>query len=94
MEGLVRGAASRLSFPPSEATMLAACARHIYSLGSGYHPTTNTILEEICAENEGEAWARLLRGCIRGEMPRLRSEATANARIQAARAAAARRRAQ
>ncbi|KAL1510587.1 hypothetical protein AB1Y20_006888 [Prymnesium parvum] len=92
MEAHVLQAARRMEFDEDQARMVGACGRNIYALGCGYHPTTHTILEEICEANEAEAWAVLLRGCLRGTMSRLRSEATASARMDAARAAAARRR--
>ena len=93
METLVRDAALRLDFDEGQADMLGACGRNIYAMGCGYHPTTVTIFEEICGANANEAWATLLLRCVEGTMPRLRSEATATARMNAARAAAARRRA-
>ena len=93
MESLVREAAIGLDFDEGQANMLGACGRNIYAMGCGYHPTTVTILEEICNANTQESWAILLLRCLEGTMPRLRSEATATARMNAARAAAARRRA-
>jgi hypothetical protein len=93
MEKFVREAALQLDFDDGQARMLGACGRNIYAMDCGYPPTTVTILEEICSANADESWAALLSRCLDGSMPRLRSEATATARMNAARAAAARRRA-
>ena len=96
MQEHVRTAAVAQGFDDAQALMLSSCARNIYSIGCEYHPSTITILEEICRAPSaaGEAWAVLLTRCLDGAMPRLRSSETAAARIAAARAAAARKRQQ
>ena len=94
MEDKLHAAAVKSGFAEDQALMLAACGRNIYAIGSGYHPNTVTVLEEICrpaAEEEDGGWAVLLLRCLDGSMPRLRSEPTANARMAAARSAARRR---
>ena len=92
MQAHVLAAATDAGFEEGQAMMLAACGRNIYAIGSGYHPNVVTILEEICrsaAAKEDGGWAILLQRCLDGSMPRLRSEQTANARMAAARSAAA-----
>ena len=86
METLTYNASLQKGFEPSQAMMLAACTRNIYSIGTGYHPTTVTLIEEVCKEQakEGAAWAVLMLELLAGRMPRLRSEKTAAARSAAA----------
>ena len=86
MESLAYNASLQKGFEPSQAMMLAACTRNIYAIGTGYHPTTVTLIEEICKEpaKEGAAWAVLMLELLAGRMPRLRSEKTAAARSAAA----------
>ena len=86
MEALAYNASLQKGFEPSQAMMLAACTRNIYAIGTGYHPTTVTMIEEVCKEQakEGAAWAVLMLELLAGRMPRLRSEKTAAARSAAA----------
>jgi hypothetical protein len=93
MQELIEQAAIEQGFEKAQALMLASCGRNIYALGCDYHPNTITLLQELCSKpaNNGEPWAVLLQRCVAGQMPRLRSTETANARMAAARAAAARR---
>jgi hypothetical protein len=94
MEALAYNASLQEGFEPSTAMMLAACTRNIYAIGTGYHPTTVTLIEKVCREQakEGAAWAMLMLEVLAGRMPRLRSEKTAAARSAAAsRASAAKR---
>ena len=86
MEALAYNASLEKGFEPSQALMLAACCRNIYAIGAGYHPTTVTLLEEVCKAQAktGAAWAVLMLELLAGRMPRLRSEKTANARSAAA----------
>ena len=86
MEALAYNASLQKGFEPSQAMMLAACTRNIYAIGTGYHPTTVTLIEEVCKEQakEGAAWAVLMLELLAGRMPRLRSEKTAAARSAAA----------
>ena len=86
MEALAYNASLQKGFEPSQAMMLAACTRNIYAIGTGYHPTTVTLIEEVCKEQAktGEAWAVLMLELLAGRMPRLRSEKTAAARSAAA----------
>ena len=94
METRVREAALAQGFDDAQALMLASCGRNVYAIGCNYHPSTITLLQEICREpaEAGEPWSQLLLRCIAGQMPRLRSTETAAARMAAARAAAERRR--
>ena len=94
MEERVQAAALAQGFDEAQAVMLASCGRNMYALGCDYHPSTITLLQELCRKpaEEGEAWATLLLRCIAGQMPRLRSSETAKARMAAAKAAAERRR--
>jgi hypothetical protein len=94
MESFVQEAAAAQGFDETQSIMLASCARNIYSMGCNYHPSTITLLQEICREpaEQGESWAILLLRCAAGQMPRLRSKDTADVRMAAAKAAAARRR--
>ena len=94
MEESVKAAALSQGFEEGQAIMLASCARNMYALGCDYHPSTITLLQELCRKptEAGEAWAVLLLRCVAGQMPRLRSAETAAARMAAAKAAAARRR--
>ena len=57
MDAFVRDAALTLEFDEGQANMLGACGKNIYAMGCGYHPTTVTILEEICSANKVEPWA-------------------------------------
>ena len=93
MESEVRAAAMSQGFDEAKAAMLASCGRNIYSIGCEYHPSTLTVLEELCkpASREGETWALVLLRCMSGQMPRLRSLDAARIRLDAARAAARRR---
>lgn len=93
MESNVQEAALAQGFEPTQAAMLASCGRQMYSIGCEYHPNTLTLLQELCRTpaKEGESWAILLLRCIEGQMPRLRSVEAASLRMEAARAAAARR---
>ena len=93
MEGLVEAAAKAQGFDEAQAIMLAACGRNMYALGCDYHPSTITLLQELCRgpAEAGEGWAVLLLRCIAGQMPRLRSAETAAARMAAAKAAQNRR---
>ena len=50
MEALAYNASLQKGFEPSQAMMLAACTRNIYAIGTGYHPTTVTLIEEVCKE--------------------------------------------
>ena len=86
METLAYDASLQKGFEPSQAMMLAACTRNIYAIGTVYHPTTVTLIEEICKEQSktGAAWAVLMLELLAGRMPRLRSEKTATARSAAA----------
>jgi hypothetical protein len=86
MEALAYNASLQMGFEPSQAMMLAACTRNIYAIGTGYHPTTVALIEEVCKEQakEGAAWAVLMLEVLAGRMPRLRSEKTAAARSAAA----------
>lgn len=95
MQDLVLNAAREQGFEQTQALMLASCARNMYAIGCGYHPNTMTLLQEICRQpaEQGEAWAVLLLRCVAGQMPRLRSAETAQVRMAAAKAAAAKRRA-
>ena len=95
MQQLVREAALEQGFDEGQAEMLASCGRNIYAIGCDYHPTTITLLQELCKgpAGKGEAWAVLLDRCVSGQMPRLRSAETARVRMAAAKAAAARRKA-
>ena len=95
METEVRAAALAQGFEETQAAMLGSCGRNIYAIGCEYHPTTGTMLQELCQEpaKSGEAWALVLLRCVDGQMPRLRSNDAARVRIEAARAAAARKRA-
>lgn len=95
MQELAYDAAIAQGFDATQSQMLASCARNIYAIGCMYPPGTVTLLQEICREpaEKGEAWAILLLRCVAGQMPRLRSKDTADVRMAAAKAAAARRRA-
>ena len=93
MESNLRAAAIKQGFDAVQADMLAACGRNIYAMGCEYPPNTVTMLQEICrAAAADESWPVLLGKCIAGEMPRLRSAETATVRLQAAKAAADRKR--
>jgi hypothetical protein len=94
MQSSVQASAIAEGFDEAQASMLSSCARNIYSMGCQYHPNTVTLLQELCASKsaKGEPWAELLKRCISGQMPRLRSSETASVRMKAAAAAAARRR--
>ena len=93
MQDLVEKAAVAQGFDEAQAIMLASCGRNMYALGCDYHPSTITLLEELCKgpADAGEAWAILLQRCVAGQMPRLRSAETATARMAAAKAAMRRR---
>ena len=93
MQSQVLAAALDRGFDETQAAMLAACGRNIYSIGCEYHPNTSTLLQELCtdAASKGEAWALVLLRCVNGQLPRLRSNDAARVRIEAARAAARRR---
>lgn len=93
MENVVKQTATAQGFDDGQATMLAGCARNMYALGCDYHPSTITLLQELCRApaEAGESWAVLLLRCIAGQMPRLRSAETAKARMAAAKAAMRRR---
>lgn len=86
MEQLAYNASLEQGFEEPQALMLAACCRNIYAIGSGYHPTTVTLIEEVCKTqaDKGEPWAVLMIELLAGRMPKLRSEATAVARSAAA----------
>ena len=92
MEERVQAAALAQGFDEAQAVMLASCGRNMYALGCDYHPSTITLLQELCRKDAeaGEPWAVLLLRCVAGQMPRLRSAETASARMAAAKAAAAR----
>eukprot|EP00310_Coccolithus_braarudii_P009010 CAMPEP_0183360724 /NCGR_PEP_ID=MMETSP0164_2-20130417/55980_1 /TAXON_ID=221442 /ORGANISM="Coccolithus pelagicus ssp braarudi, Strain PLY182g" /LENGTH=129 /DNA_ID=CAMNT_0025535147 /DNA_START=102 /DNA_END=492 /DNA_ORIENTATION=+ len=97
MEKEVLNAAQSAGVEEGEARMFAACSRNVYGLGCVYPEPTLTRLESLCmpAAKEGEPWALLMVQCLRGKLPRLRSEPTASARMAAAkrRSAATRRKA-
>ena len=86
MEQLAYNASLEQGFEESQAMMLAACCRNIYAIGAGYHPTTVTLIEEVCKAQaaKGEPWAVLMLELLAGRMPKLRSEKTAVARSAAA----------
>jgi len=86
MEALAYNASLQKGFNHPQAQMLASCCRNIYAIGAGYHPTTVTMVEEVCKPQAkaGEPWAVLMLELLAGRMPRLRSEKTANARSAAA----------
>tara|TARA_B110001452_G_scaffold263156_1_gene264205 strand:- start:530 stop:1006 length:477 start_codon:yes stop_codon:yes gene_type:complete len=86
MEQLAYNASLEQGFEESQAMMLAACCRNIYAFGAGYHPTTVTLIEEVCKAQaaKGEPWAVLMIELLAGRMPKLRSEKTAVARSAAA----------
>ena len=86
MEAHVAAAAREQGLDDSAAKMIAACSRNIYALGCLYHPDTVARIASVCspAAKAGEPWAILLTNCIAGKMPRLRSQATAAARMAAA----------
>ena len=94
MQENVQAAAIAQGFDEAQAVMLASCGRNMYALGCDYHPSTTTLLQELCRApaEAGEPWALLLLRCVAGQMPRLRSAETAAARMAAARAAMNRRR--
>lgn len=93
MKEHVQAAATAQGFDEAQAVMLGSCGRNIYAFGCDYHPTTITLMQELCRgpAEAGEAWAVLLLRCVAGQMPRLRSAETATARMKAAEAAAMRR---
>ena len=93
MQTEVLAAAKAQGFDDGQAAMLSACGRNIYAIGCEYHANTATLLQELCKEpaGKGEAWALVLLRCLSGQMPRLRSNDAARVRIEAAAAAAARR---
>jgi hypothetical protein len=93
MQESVRTRALEKGFEPGTAAMLGSCACNIYSMGCQYHPNTVTMLEELCKDTPDQPWAVLLLRCITGKLPRLRSADTASVRMQAAKKAAARRKA-
>merc|ERR1740123_2797619 len=86
MEAHVAAAAREQGLDDSAAKVIASCSRNIYALGCMYHPDMVARLASVCspAAKAGEPWAVLLTKCIAGKMPRLRSPATAAARMAAA----------
>lgn len=92
MQSHIEAAALAQGFDEAQAIMLACCGRNIYTLGCDYHPSTITLLQELCRGpvEANEPWAILLLRCVAGQMPRLRSAETASVRMAAAAAAARR----
>lgn len=89
MQQCLNAAALAQGLDETRAVVLAACGRNIYGIGSIYGEETMLLLERVCIEpaKAGESWALLMLQCLRGKLPRLRSESTATARMAAARRA-------
>ena len=90
MQELLCASGKAQGMDPARAMMLAAVGRNIYGIGSVYPAETVAELQKLCVvpARQGEPWALLMINCLRGKLPRLRSESTASARMAAAKRAA------
>lgn len=89
MQQCLSAAALAQGMDETQSVVLAACGRNIYGIGCIYGEETMVLLERVCISpaKAGESWALLMLQCLRGKLPRLRSESTATARMAAARRA-------